>query len=251
MALVHTESGPLEQETGELVVLLTKDEAANITAKIKGHVSQAWRLLAEAHHRRADLALGYVSWEQYVRAEFDMGRSRSYQILDQAAVIAEIESAVVSVAPSELVSTDVDTVVAEVVTEAAARDVKPLLNDVTSAIKEKVTAEATVEPARVKEIVTEVVDQFREKAQQESDDRKAMADLNAAGEKAGMDLDKDRLGERGDWSTWCRNIGDRTPRPAEFIERHREYLNERHIGQAMRAHGWLGEFLDRWNEEAK
>lgn len=92
MSLVNT-------ETGEIVVPLTRDEAQALTAKIKGYVSQAWLMLVEAHDRHAHIALGYSTWADYVQAEFEIGRSRSYQILDQARVIRELDA----------VSTDVDT----------------------------------------------------------------------------------------------------------------------------------------------
>lgn len=232
----------VNSETGEIVVLLDRDEALHLTATIKGHVSQAWRFLAEAHHRRADLALGYSSWEEYVRAEFDMERAHAYRLLNQAAVIAEIESAISSVTDGEWMSPVGD--IATAVTERAARDIKPNLKAVTDSIKEQVTAEATVDPGRVKEIVETVVEEKRAEAKQNAEDRRALADLNANGQKAGMDLDQDSLAERGNWSTYCREIADRTPSPPTFLARHREHLNDRHIAQAQRAHAWLGQFLD-------
>ena len=231
MALVDT-------STGEIVVPLTADEASVLTAKIKGYVTQAWSMLAEAHDRLAHIALGYSTWEEYVHAEFDLSRSRSYQILDQATVIRAIES----------VSTSVDTeTVAEVVTEAVARDIKPRLTEVTKAIKERVTAEAEVEPQRVKEIVAEVVAEEREKAQQQAEDRKAIADLTVQGRAGGMDLDEASQAERGGFSRLCMDLSKLAP-PAEFLERHRTYLTPRHIAQAERAYAWLDEFLTAMKE---
>ena len=42
--------------------------------------------MLEAHDRRAWQALGYPTWEQYVKKEFNLSRSRSYQLLDRAKV---------------------------------------------------------------------------------------------------------------------------------------------------------------------
>ena len=223
-------------ETGEVVVPLNRDEAQMLTAKIKGYVSQAWLMLVEAHDRHAHTALGYATWADYVQAEFEIGRSRSYQILDQARVIREIDAVVstaVDIAPSAI---------ADVVTERDARDVKPNLKAVTDSIREKVTAEATVEPQRVKEIVAEVVAIERDKAKQEAEDRKAIADLNEQAKAAGMDVDPASLAEKGAFSRLCLDIAKQAE-PAFFIAKHRSHLTERHIAQAERAHAWLGEFL--------
>jgi hypothetical protein len=69
---------------------LTADEALAVTAKIKAYAGTAWLLLYAAHERKAYKALGYKSWEAYVRAEFDIGRSHSYRLLSQAKVVLEI-----------------------------------------------------------------------------------------------------------------------------------------------------------------
>ena len=44
-------------------------------------------LITEAHDRAAHFALGYESWDDYVRAEFKMSPSRSYQLLDTGHVM--------------------------------------------------------------------------------------------------------------------------------------------------------------------
>jgi hypothetical protein len=88
-------------------------EARELTEQIKGSVEKTWRLLLNAHEWNAWAALGYDTWESYVRAEFGIGRSRSYQLLDQGRVVREIEAAV---------STNVD------IKEAQARELAPLLD---------------------------------------------------------------------------------------------------------------------------
>ncbi len=63
-------------KTGEVVTLMTEEEARRITERIRAaldRVATAWadlgERIAEAHHRRADLALGYKSWAAYAEAE--------------------------------------------------------------------------------------------------------------------------------------------------------------------------------------
>ena len=72
---------------------ISVDGAKQLTSLIRegieaalGHLSEAWELLLEAHNRQAWKVLGYDSWGEYVHTEFDMSRSRSYQLLDQANV---------------------------------------------------------------------------------------------------------------------------------------------------------------------
>jgi hypothetical protein len=98
-------------------------EARDLTEQIKSSVEKTWRLLLNAHEWNAWGALGYSTWESYVRAEFGIGRSRSYQLLDQARVVREIEAAV---------STTVD------ITERDVRDLKPHLAEVTEAVRDAV-----------------------------------------------------------------------------------------------------------------
>lgn len=102
---------------------LDRDEAQRITDEIRNHATAAWMLLMRAHQGRAWKALGYETWAAYVAAEFDMSRSRSYQVLDQARVILAIE---------EAVSTNVD------IPEAHARELKADIPAVVERAKEAV-----------------------------------------------------------------------------------------------------------------
>jgi hypothetical protein len=67
--------------------------ARQLTERIRSAARRTCLLLLEAHQRRAWLALGYRSWEQYVRREFDMSRRRSYELLDQGRVVQAIQLA--------------------------------------------------------------------------------------------------------------------------------------------------------------
>lgn len=218
-------------ETGEIVAYCTPDEARRITEEIRGAAERIWSLLHEAHERGAWAALGYGSWAEYVQAEFDMSKRHANRLVAQGEVIRAIEAEVGPVGPTIEIS------------EREARDIKPRLQAVTNSIKEKLTEEATApEPDRVKEIVAEVVAEERAKAKQATEDRAALTDLSQSMERAGFDMDKDSLAERGRWSSNCRELGGMSE-PSEFIARHHQYLTPRHIAQAERAYEWLDAFL--------
>ena len=130
---------------------LNKANARRLTDEIREHVSEAWTLLVEAHERQVWKVLGYPTWEAYVRTEFDMSRSRSYQILDHARVTRELVSA-------SGVSTSVD------ISEAAARELKGHVHEVVTRVHHRL-AEGDPDDDPV-EVVNEVVTEFREELDQ-------------------------------------------------------------------------------------
>jgi hypothetical protein len=83
----------VDAETGEIVsrpvVLFTTEEAEAHTAKITATAAVLCLLVKEAHDKQAWKALGYTSWAAYVDERFigKVSRSRSYQLIAQAAVI--------------------------------------------------------------------------------------------------------------------------------------------------------------------
>jgi hypothetical protein len=139
---VANNSNPPNLELAEL----TRREALELTEKIKATAATLWRLLEEAHRREAWRALGYPSWTAYIHTEFQMSRSRSYQLLDQATVITAIETA------AGEVSTMVD------ISERDARDLKPVLTAVTNEIRERV--ERGDDPD---DVVRDAIDRVRQK----------------------------------------------------------------------------------------
>ena len=72
---------------------LDEADARRLTDAIKGHVHNVYLLMLEAHTGKAWSALGYKTWESYVRAEFGLSRSRSYELLTQARVVQAIRGA--------------------------------------------------------------------------------------------------------------------------------------------------------------
>ena len=144
---------------GELVVIpsgemaheeLTYDEATNLTSTIRNAANMLWFLIVKAYEGKAWKVLGYTSWGEYVTEEFDMSRSRSYQIIDQAKVIKAIEAAAPGGTKIKL-------------SEAAARDLKHVLDNVIPEIKEK-TQGLNAEEAEgvVEEILKEQRETFKE-----------------------------------------------------------------------------------------
>lgn len=64
----------VDADTGEVVDLLDKSEARDLTDRIKVELSATWDLVAEAYERRAWAALGFDSWDAYCRTEFGEAR---------------------------------------------------------------------------------------------------------------------------------------------------------------------------------
>jgi hypothetical protein len=79
-------------QEGEIAfVEMTKSCARDLTDRIKAGVNDVAELLHRAHEGRAWVALGYVSWKEYCRAEFQMSKPRSYQLLEFVEIKREIE----------------------------------------------------------------------------------------------------------------------------------------------------------------
>jgi hypothetical protein len=72
---------------------LSLDQARDVTDRIKADIGMVGVLMLAAHEGRAWVALGYGTWEAYVRTEFGLSRSRSYELLTQGRVVREIRKA--------------------------------------------------------------------------------------------------------------------------------------------------------------
>jgi hypothetical protein len=71
---------------------LDAESARALTEEIRRTGHQVCFLLLEAHQRRAWQALGYRTWEHYIRSELGMSRSRSYEMIDQGRVIMALRA---------------------------------------------------------------------------------------------------------------------------------------------------------------
>lgn len=132
-------------ETGEVVPALTEDEARSLTERIRETVESAWRLLLEAHERRAWTAMGYATWAQYVGDEFGMSRTHSYAVLDVGRVTRAIEEAAGVSCMQDI-------------TERDARVIKPHLHAVTDRIRRETAGQP---PERVVNMVGRIIEDNR------------------------------------------------------------------------------------------
>jgi hypothetical protein len=71
---------------------MNRHEARALTHTIKRDLGHVYRNLLALHERRGHEALGYGSWAEYCRAEFDVGKSHAYRLLDAGRVVADIEA---------------------------------------------------------------------------------------------------------------------------------------------------------------
>lgn len=147
---------------------MTLNEAQEITQAIKSSVTATYILISEAHAKKAYKALGYSNWADYVKEEFDITASRSYQLLDLSKTIKEIESA----SPEGTVIK---------LTEAQARDIKRELPKITERISEETRG---LEPEEASEAVDRIVDEIREQQKLEA---KAIAEKEKKLEEAEQD----------------------------------------------------------------
>lgn len=161
----------------------SEEEARAHTDTIKRKAEALWSLLLVAHDRKAWKALGYANWGAYIDSEFDMHRSRSYHLLDQGRVIKAIEEAA-------RMSTDVDISEPEQpivlhISEAAARDIKPVIDQVTERIRE---VAPNVPRAMLQAVVNDVVSDVRIQRMVDKANvfKEARADAKALAEELGL-----------------------------------------------------------------
>lgn len=158
-----------EQEQSELEKTRL-EEAKKVTETIKSASVAIFALIARAHELRADKLLGYSSWEDYVKTEFSMSASRSYQLLDMNKVVKEIES----VAPT-------GTVVK--LKEIEARELKNILPSITERIAEETK---NLQPEEASGKIDEIVDQVREQHREEQEATEKRQDVFEQGREQGF-----------------------------------------------------------------
>jgi hypothetical protein len=91
---------PKQVQDGEIAFAeMTRSCARDLTDRIKAGVSDVAEMLHRAHEGRAWVALGYPSWAEYCKAEFEMSKTRSYQLLDFVEIKQEIEKSTIVDSP--------------------------------------------------------------------------------------------------------------------------------------------------------
>lgn len=131
----------VETFESEVFVPLSMDEAAQLTEDIKATSTALYALLKRAHDTKAWISLGYKSWTDYIETEFEFSRARSYQLINQAIVIEEINKA---------------SGVPLYITEKEARDIKKRLPEITKKLEEDVK-EAGLEGEEAEEKAKEII----------------------------------------------------------------------------------------------
>jgi hypothetical protein len=73
--------------SAEIVPTFSTDDARRLTDEVKADAAALWAKLLALYEGGAHTALGYSSWAAYCAAEFDMGKSHAYRMLDAARVV--------------------------------------------------------------------------------------------------------------------------------------------------------------------
>lgn len=131
---------------------LSEEEARDITETIRSTTNVLYILIKRAHAGKAWEALGYSSFQAYVREEFSMSRSYAYKLLNQATVIEAIQAA----APE---GTEV------YVTEHASRSLKNALPELVAEIEERTEG---LDPESATQIVQEAIEAEQQRKHDEN-----------------------------------------------------------------------------------
>lgn len=129
-------------EVDNTEIVMSEDEAKELTISIQSTATALYVLLKKAHDEKAHIALGYKTWAEYIDEEFDFSRARSYQLINQANVIEEINK-----------SSGVELFI----TEREARDIKNKLPAITKKLEKVKEEDLPAEKAeeRAKEVIQE------------------------------------------------------------------------------------------------
>lgn len=136
--------------------MMTKDAARELTDQIKATATATYVLVHRAHEFKCWVSLGYNTWEDYVVTEFDMSKSRSYQLINQAKVVQAIQDVVPD-------GTNI------MLTEAQARDVEKALPKITDKIKNQTKDQTPSEAAKT---VKDIVEDERNAIKEEKESKK-------------------------------------------------------------------------------
>jgi hypothetical protein len=215
---------------------ITEAEARALTDRIKVGVGEVSLLLLEAHQRRAWAVLGYRTWEKYVRREFGLSRTRSYELVYHGEVIREIQAATGMFGIPNI-------------TPHAALQVRANLEEVTQALRLRTTgARSEAESAA---IAAEVVGHLRAKLARRRGVRPGLGSPDAptaradTGQLAGagqrLDIvDRRRLLDALRYLAAMPSVGDVIAQ-IDAAEGEDSLL-------ARRAARWLSEFAETWTE---
>lgn len=140
---VGGEDGVVIVPDGDVEEPLDHAGARDLTDRIRRATRQVCLLLHEAHRRRAWQVLGYGTWDQYVRTELPLSRTRSYELVDQGRTIHALRTAAgISTFPE--------------ISAYAAEQIKPRMAEVIEAVRARTAGQAEAEAlVTVQQVVTE------------------------------------------------------------------------------------------------
>lgn len=253
---------------------LSKEEAEQLTEHIRSTADVLYVLIARAHAGQAWKPLGYSSFEKYVKAEFDISRSRAYQFLNQAHVIDAITAA----APE---GTHIK------ISEAAARDLKNFVDELAPDIARNTEGLSGSEAG---DVVEDLVNEYRERSKKPIDEDDTFDldgvdlddiefdmpefDNDGGGQSKGSEFDgldnlddlDDILGDKTEgfdedplaFRNKIENVYafytalsalDKMPPVSEIVSSIPE-ARRAHINQTLpKAFAWLNEFVEEWAKE--
>lgn len=232
----------------EIFTPLSEDEANQLTEDIKATSTALYVLLKRAHDTKAWIPLGYKSWTDYIETEFEFSRARSYQLINQANIIEEINKA---------------SGVPLYITEKEARDIKKRLPEITKRLEEDVKG-AGLEGEDAEEKTKEIISRDNHYEEDESagnvdnaDDYEREKDNYIGGERENYGAEEDydlptkaKLTQEEEFLyeklLITLHIFESIPDPETFAKLVRIVEEERAsiIKSANNSIGWLNKLLD-------
>jgi hypothetical protein len=154
-----------EPVEGDLVAPLGMGEARALTAEIREAIkavrTATGRLAAavrRAHEARVWVVLGYPTWKAYARAEFGIGRSHAYRLVDQAVTAEQLGDALVELG---LMSPAGDDVLTEL-SGRAWREIQGRAQDVAARVADRVAAlDGAPDVEQLRGLVVQAVEDVR------------------------------------------------------------------------------------------
>lgn len=157
----------------------TFEQAKAITARIYTRTGELWALLEEARDRKAWSVIGYTSFEDYMRTEFDLSQRYANRLINQGQVIRRLSAAAgadvrVSERQARDIASNIDAVAAQVAEAAnGAADPAAAAVEVVEAVRApRVEAERQRKATAVTSQETEAARRREERAQEREEARK-------------------------------------------------------------------------------
>lgn len=136
---------------------LTADDGAKLTKAISATSEALWKLLYIAHSTEVYKKQGFKTWKDYIDKNFSISRSAANALVTQGAVIEGITQA----APEGV---DIH------ITQAQARDLKKVIEEVAAVVAERTAGKS---PEEAEEIIRETVDEKLEEINAQKEAEKA------------------------------------------------------------------------------